>query len=221
MSKKLVIFGVGEQAEVIQYYFDKHSDYEIAAFTVDGEHVSEDSFWGKPVIEAEEISQQFSPDTHDAYVAIGYNKLNHLRAEKYHWMKGLGYSLANYISEKATVLTDKIGDNVLILEENTIQPFVEVGNNVVLWSGNHIGHHTIIRDHVFVASHIVCSGGVDIGEYSFLGVNATLRDHITIGPKNIIGAGAILLKSTGENEVYPGKHTDKIEGLEATSLKRI
>lgn len=219
--KKLIIFGVGEQAEVTQYYFDKQSNYEIAAFCVDGEFIQEDTFWSKPVVAAEEVAEQFSPETHHGFVAIGYNKLNSLRAEKYYWMKEQGYHLTTFISEKASVFTDKLGDNVLLLEENTIQPFVTVGNNVTLWSGNHIGHHTIIRDHVFIASHVVCSGGVDIGAYSFLGVNVTLRDHITIGEKNILGAGALLLKSTGNDEVHPGTHSEKIEGLAATSLKRI
>ena len=40
---------------------------------------------------------------------------------------------------------------------------------------------------------VVVSGGVEIGEQCFIGVNATLRDHIKIGDRCVIGAGALML----------------------------
>ena len=50
------------------------------------------------------------------------------------------------------------GDNCFILEDNTVQPFVTIGNNVTLWSGNHIGHDSVIEDDCFISSHVVVSG---------------------------------------------------------------
>lgn len=84
------------------------------------------------------------------------------------------------MSSHATVLNDgRIGENVFLLEDNTIQPFVSIGNNVTLWSGNHIGHHSTIHDHCFLASHIVVSGGVVIEEQSSL---ASMQRYATISP---------------------------------------
>ena len=97
-----------------------------------------------------------------------------------------------------------IGRNCFILEDNTIQPFVKIEDNVTLWSGNHIGHHSTIDRHCFLASQIVVSGGVKIEEQCFIGVNATLRDHITVGARSIIGAGVLLLNSTEAQSVYKG-----------------
>ncbi|MBM4200304.1 MAG: transferase, partial [Gammaproteobacteria bacterium] len=96
-----------------------------------------------------------------------------------------------------------------ILEDNTLQPFAHIGNNVTLWSGNHIGHHSSIHDHCFVASHVVVSGGVEIGEQCFVGVNATLRDHIKIGPRCVLGAGTILLGDAEPEGVYIAQSTDR------------
>jgi acetyltransferase-like isoleucine patch superfamily enzyme len=96
-----------------------------------------------------------------------------------------------------------------VLEDNTIQPFVKVGNNVTLWSGNHIGHHSVIKDHTFLASHIVVSGGVIIGEQCFIGVNATLRDHITVGDRCVVGAGALLLGDVESDGIYKGTATER------------
>ena len=60
-----------------------------------------------------------------------------------------------------------------------------------------------------MASHVVVSGGVDIGEQCFIGVNATLRDHINIGAKCVIGAGALLLADAEPEGVYIGAATER------------
>ena len=57
----------------------------------------------------------------------------------------------------------------------------------MLWSGNHVGHHSTIGDNVFIASHVVISGSVTVGENTFLGVNATIVNDIAIGADNWIG----------------------------------
>jgi acetyltransferase-like isoleucine patch superfamily enzyme len=43
---------------------------------------------------------------------------------------------------------------------------------------------------------------VRIGTRSFIGVNATLRNSITIGPQTLVGAGAIIMKDTKPKGVY-------------------
>jgi UDP-3-O-[3-hydroxymyristoyl] glucosamine N-acyltransferase len=85
-------------------------------------------------------------------------------------------------------------ENCFILEDNTIQPFASIGDNVTLWSGNHIGNHAIIENDVFMASQVVVSDGVRIGQGSFVGVNVTIRDHVSIGKQCIFGAVALVLK---------------------------
>jgi acyl-[acyl carrier protein]--UDP-N-acetylglucosamine O-acyltransferase len=101
-----------------------------------------------------------------------------------------------------------VGENCFILEDNTIQPFVTIGNNVTMWSGNHIGHDSIIEDHCFISSHVVVSGHVHIRPYCFLGVNCTLRNSITLAPESLIGAGAIIMKDTVEKGVYVPVRTE-------------
>lgn len=219
--KKLLIFGTTDAAELAHFYFATDSDYEVVAFTVDSAFLKTDTFCGLPVIPFEKIAATHPPESHELFVALGYSKLNQVRKEKYLAARALGYRLASYVSSKATVLNNgKIGTNCFILEDNTIQPFVVIGHNVTLWSGNHIGHHSEIRDHCFLASHIVVSGRVVIGEACFIGVNATLRDHIAVGENSIIGAGALLLASTAPGGVYVGRATER-SAVPSDRLKRI
>lgn len=221
MKKPLVIFGSGDIAQLAHYYFSTDSKYEVVAFTVDAAYITASEFCGLPVVPFEELANRYSSDTHEIFVALSYSKLNRVRKEKYLAAKGLGYRIASYVSSRATVINDgRIGENCFILEDNTIQPFVTIGNNVTLWSGNHIGHHSTIHDHCFIASHVVVSGGVEIGESCFIGVNATLRDHIKIGEKCVIGAGALLLADAEPEGVYIGQATERAK-VPSTRLRNI
>lgn len=210
---KVVIFGTGDIAQVAHFYLTHDSEHEVIAFTVNQEYFSVSEFCGLPVVAFEEIEQHYAPGEYAMFIAVSYAKLNQVRTEKYEQAKAKGYSLISYISSKATHWRDtQIGDNCFIFEDNTIQPFVKIGNNVTLWSGNHIGHHAEIEDNCFITSHVVISGGVKVGKNTFIGVNSTLRDHITIGAHCVIGAGSLILKDTQESEVYttPGAELSKV-----------
>jgi sugar O-acyltransferase (sialic acid O-acetyltransferase NeuD family) len=209
--KKIIIFGASDAAELAHYYFNHDSDYSVEAFAVDAAYLPErHRFCGLDIVPFEEVETVYPPEQYAFFIALGYSHLNEVRKEKYLAAKALGYDLVSYVSSKATVLNDfAIGDNCFVLEDNTIQPFVTIGNNVTLWSGNHIGHHSRIDDHCFLASHIVVSGRVNIGASCFIGVNATLRDHISVGEKCIIGAGSLLLADVAAGGVYLGTATDR------------
>jgi sugar O-acyltransferase (sialic acid O-acetyltransferase NeuD family) len=207
---KLVIFGTGQIAELADFYFKHDSDHEVAAFTVDGAHLREDRFLGRPVVPFESVAAAFPPDRFDLFVAVSYTKINAVRAEKVVAAQALGYRLVSYLSSRATVFPGfELKPNCFILEDNTIQPFARVGANVTLWSGNHIGHHSVIEDDVFIASHVVVSGGVRIGRGSFVGVNVTLRDHVTIGQKCVLGAGALVLEDQPDLAVVSPGGTER------------
>jgi sugar O-acyltransferase (sialic acid O-acetyltransferase NeuD family) len=200
---RLVIFGASEIAELAHHYFTRDSEHEVVAFTVDQAYRQDDTFLGLPLHDFETIADHYPPTEYQMFVALSYARMNQVRAEKYHHARAKGYTLASYISTRCTWLTDHpAGDNCFILEDNTIQPFVRIGNNVTLWSGNHVGHEAVIEDHCFIASHVVISGHVHIHPYCFIGVNATFHNNLTVAPHTLVGAGAIITKDTVEKGVY-------------------
>ncbi len=205
----LVMFGTRQIAEVLAYYLERDSDYRIAAFTVDGDYLTDTAFLGRPVVPFEEVTAAYPPTSHAMVVALSYAKLNAVRAEKFAAAKAAGYRLASHVSPRAQVWDRlEVGENSFVMEANVVQPFARIGANTMLWAGNHIGHHSVIADHCFLASHIVVSGGVTIGESCFIGVNATLRDGITVAPRCVIGAGALILASTEPEQVFIGARTE-------------
>lgn len=205
----VVVFGTGSFAECVHFYLTHDSPHEVVAFTAHRDHIEGTTeLAGLPIVPFEEVADRYPPDAHDMYVAVGYAKVNRVRAAICEEAKAKGYELISYVSSKATTWGDtRIGENCFIFEDNTIQPFVTIGDDCVLWSGNHIGHHVTIGDHCFITSHVVISGHVTVGPYSFVGVNATFRDDITIGEANVIGAGALIMRPTRDFEVYVPERT--------------
>lgn len=205
----LVIFGAGDIAEVAHFYFTRDARAQVAAFTVDAAYLKQPKFCGLPVVAFDELARVFPPAGHDLFVAVSYAKLNAVRAEKCAAGKALGYQLRSYVSSKATVWEGfEPSENCLILEDNTLQPFVRIGANVTLWSGNHVGHHAQIGENCFITSHVVISGGVQIGANVFVGVNATIRDHVRIGARAVIGAGSLVLQDVPDDGVVAAEGTE-------------
>jgi len=199
----IIIFGAGQWAELAHFYLTHDSPHDVAAFTVDRSHLTAGEFKGLPVVPFEEVESQYPPNRYSMFIPMSFKKMNHVRAEKYHSAKARGYTLVSYVSSKATTWPGfTCGDNCFIFEDNTIQPFVNIGNDVVLWSGNHIGHHTTIKDHVTITSHVVISGCCTIEEYCFFGVNSTLRDEAVVAHDTLVGMGVAIVKDTKPFEVY-------------------
>lgn len=204
-NKKLVIYGIGETADIAYEYFTHDSAYDVVAFTVDADYKNEDTHLGLPVVDFALMEKEYPADSFEIFAASTYNKLNRVRTKMYNAAKAKGYTCANYISSKAFVWHNvQIGENVMIFENNVIQHLVKIGNNVVLWSGNHVGHQTIIEDNVYLSSHCVISGFCVIGAYSFLGVNCTFNDNIKLGKDNIVGSGALIVKNTEDGKLMIG-----------------
>lgn len=204
-SRKLVLVGDSAFAEVAYECFTHDSPYEVVGFAVEAAHRTRDSLFGLPVVDFEDMQQRFDPAEVDFYAALVYSQMNRLRTRLYQAAKAKGYRPASYVSSRAFVWPNaQLGEHCFVFEDNTIQPFVTIGANVVLWSGNHIGHHSRIGDNCFVASHVVVSGFCEIGRNCFLGVNASIGNNVAIGDDNWIGPGVTIVTSTEPNRLYKG-----------------
>ena len=195
MSRKLIIVGDSAFAEIAYEYFTHDSDYDVVAFSVEREFRTRDELFGLPVVPFEDLHTTHAPGEHSVYVATVYTQLNRLRTRLAGAAKSRGFTLASYVSSAAFVWRNvELGEHCFVFEENVVQPFVRLGDNVVLWSGNHIGHHSSIGANCFVSSHVVVSGFVDVGESCFLGVNSTIVNNVRIGRDCWIGPAVVVTK---------------------------
>ncbi len=100
-----------------------------------------------------------------------------------------------------------IGDDVMILPgvEITDPAYVRIGNNVVLSKCALIGHDGSVS--VLERAYGVRLEGVgkiDIKDDVFIGYNAVVLGGVTIGPRAIVAAGAIVTRDVPEGTIVGG-----------------
>lgn len=218
MLYDVVIFGVKDFAELAHFYLSKDSEYNVVAFTVNKAYMPEEgTFCGLPVVPFEELEAHYPPSQFAFFAPMSPSKMNQLREGVYNEAKQRGYSFISYISSRCTNFASSIGENCFVLEDNTIQPFVTIGNNVVLWSGNHIGHHSSIGHHVMFTSHVVLSGHCVVQDNCLFGVNATIRDGLTLGKGTFVAMGTSVIKSTPEWSFVKGTYGE-LSGVDSRKM---
>jgi sugar O-acyltransferase (sialic acid O-acetyltransferase NeuD family) len=205
-----VIFGAGRGAGTAFRYLSRDSPHEICAFAVDPAFLSTAMFHGRPVVSYDEIVERFPPSDFDMFVPMGFQQMNGVRAAKYLDAKSKGYRLISYVNSRHYSLEGvPVGDNCFILDSQTFNLDVSIGNNVTIWSGNHVGDRTAIGNHVWISSHVTLSGDVVVGDYCFLGINSCVSNKVTLAPRTFVGANVLITQDTVEGGVYvapPAQH---------------
>ena len=219
---KVIIFGLGDMAKIAHYYLENDSEHKVVAFCVNRNSLPvKKIFLDLPIVVYEEVEKKYSKNIYKFFAPLPSEKMNTVREEVYYSIKEKGYKMISYISSKAVMYNSEIGENCFIQAGNILHPFTKIGNNVMLWSGNLVGHHGEIKDHVTFASHVAMAGNCVIGENSYLGTNSTIRDGITLAKGTLVGLATAITKNTEEWSVYLGNPAKKIGKNISKSILKI
>lgn len=197
-NKDLIIFGNGGLASVVRYYCE-NIGLKVAGFTVDEKYFTSDVFEELPNICFSDVNNTFPPTSHMLFVAIGASDmLGFKRQEKMNKAIQKGYKLFSHNFISCDIAKDTfIGVNTCIMPRCQVDPFVKIGDGVIVWNGATICHHTQIGNYSFIAPGAVICGKVTVGEHCFIGSNATIRDNLCLAPQTLVGAGAYIKHDTG------------------------
>jgi sugar O-acyltransferase (sialic acid O-acetyltransferase NeuD family) len=201
MAEKIIIIGNAIAAQIIFALLKQDTTLDIVAFSVNATYIRDNILCGKPVYALETLSEKYAPDQYQLINAIGYSNLNKNRESTFLEAKKQGFKFKNYIHPTAVILSEIVGEGVFIMPGAVIEPFSIIGANTVIWSNSVIAHHAFIQDHCWIASGCVIAGEAQIGRNSFLGVNATVVNKVSVGEYNIIGAGTLIVKNTERKAV--------------------
>src|SRR5918993_4514019 len=179
---KIVLFGTGRGASVAHRFLAADSPHEVVGFTVDASSLREQTYRGLPVVPFEEVESHFPPGDFRMLILLGYQQMNGLRAAKYDAAKAKGYTLESYVASNIfRVEPISVGENCFVMDNQSISLDVTIGNNVVMWSSNHIGDLTHIGDHAWLTSNVTVAASVKIGERAFIGIGATVSNGVAVG----------------------------------------
>lgn len=210
-DRPVIIFGNQMSASLAWYCLSHDSTLRVAGFTVDAARMTTAHYEGLPLVAFEDLENFYPPADYRVLVPMGFTHVNGIRKARYAQAKARGYTLASYVSSRASVWPDLVvGDNVLIYEHAIIQPFARVGSNCIIRSGAHVSHHCQVADHVFVSAEVAMASACHIGEQAILGVGSVLRDGLRIAERSFVGAGAVVVADTQADGVYVGNPARKI-----------
>lgn len=217
-SSKVIIYGIGGFAELVSIFLKKESNYTISGYCIERKYRNNlKNFNGLPLIDFEKLGENYPPSKYLLFIAIGNN---YIRERIFTESKKKGYSMISHVNESVLCWDDlKIGENVLISGSSSLQPLVFVGDNTFI-IGSKIGHHSKIGNHVLL-SCTTLGGNVQVGDYSFLGLNSSVQHNTVIAERNIIGMGCNIDRNTNKNEVYSTSKTTIKRKVSTEQIKKI
>ena len=71
--KKVILWGTGHITQVAYYYLTTDSDFDICGFCVDQEYLTDNKFYGKPIVAFENIEKVFPPEKYLMAIIISYS----------------------------------------------------------------------------------------------------------------------------------------------------
>ncbi len=108
-----------------------------------------------------------------------------------------------------------IGDRVEIGSLNTVVrgtlgPTI-VGNDSKFDDHVHVAHNCRIGTGVLITACAELSGGVTVGDWAWIGPNASLMDQITIGERATVGLGAVVIRDVAPGATVAGNPARVLE----------
>lgn len=192
----VILFGVGQIAEVMAHYIEDDPGLNLVGFVVDRQYLPAScDFKGLPVAAWDDVRRTFSPDQVRLLGPVSYRGNNKFRRDRHIEAKEMGYRFASYIHPSSHVSGALVGENSVILEDCTVQPYARLGVGTILWSKVHIGHHATVGDFCFFASFCGIAGNARVGDCTFFGGQTGLADNLSVGSDCIVGAGTVLTEN--------------------------
>jgi acetyltransferase-like isoleucine patch superfamily enzyme len=216
----IVIFGAGRVASIAKRYIDLHGPDRVVGFTVDLAFKTSETFEGLPLVAWEHLEERFPPSSVWLLGPLSSRLLNEFRRDRYLEGKRRGYSFTSFVHPEVHNDAESIGDNAFILMPTVIEPFVRIGNSVIVWGGAHIGHHSTIEDYCWISAQVGIGSASTIGERTFFGNEAFVDVNRTLGAACYIGSRAFVKRDLpAQSVVIP--EGDPVKPYASARIKRI
>ena len=217
----IVFFGTGHSAEVAQVYLETYSEHQLVGFTVDAKYAQSETFHGLPLVPWERIEESFPPGQVELLGPISYARMNEFRRDRYLEGKARRYHYASFIHPDCHIYTKDIGEHCFILESNIIEPFVTIGNNVVMWGGCHVGHHAVIGNDCFISAESVIGGRDRIGDRCFLGARVAIPPDVSVGEASMLGFNVCVQSDVPPGSVIAHDPNNRVAKFSSSRLRRL
>lgn len=169
------------------------------------------------MIAFEDIKTLYPNEDIAVVIAIGYTEMNAIREKVYGDCRKQGFLICGYISPRANVYSSDIGEGTIVRTGAHIGVNVSLGDGCIVNQGVTLTHDIKAESFCFFGACSVFGGGITIGSHCFFGLNCTIKNHLKIADKTLIGAGSVLLHDTEPLGVYVGNPARRLDKLSTES----
>ena len=99
----------------------------------------------------------------------------------------------------------------MVMQGSVVQSCAHIGKHCIVNTGASVDHDCEVADFVHIAPHATVLGGVKIGEGSWIGAGAVVKQYVTIGRNCMIGAGAVVLENVPDGATVVGVPAKEIK----------
>lgn len=195
MKKTLFIYGASGHAKVVAATA-RLLGYEIGGFWEDSDERVGSDFFGGKIIRFQDV-----PAGADIFVGFGCNKI---RAEVGRRLSER-FNIPNLIHPSAQVAESaSLGIGNYIGACSNVDPDCRIGSFCIINKCSEISHDSILHDGCHICGGAVLAGGCEIGENTFVGINASVIGKKVIADNVTVGAGAVVISDFPSNVVVVG-----------------
>lgn len=211
--KKIIFFGTGAVAAEITSQLEDSDWGEKAGIEIKGYVASDDAgfvHWKEYKYRSPYLGNlsDYNIEDNDYFVlALGNYQVKRRIVDE---IKAKGGKFITLIHPTAIIAkTATIGEGNILDPFTIIGPNVKLGDFNLLTSQSIISHDSIVGNYNFFATSLLC-GYNHIGNDNYFGIRATTLPEIVVGDRNIIQAGMIVDKNTGDDTTIFYRHKEKI-----------
>ena len=193
LLENIVIFGCGGHSRSVTDIILMENP-EAKLLYVDENARDNETLYGFKVLKEWPILDQ------PCFVAIGDNIKR--KAKLLEWS---GKNLVSVVSTTARIgLQARIARGCFVGNFCHIGPEVVIGEGSIINTASVIEHEVQIGNYCHIGPNATISGRCKLGELVFVGVGASIKDHVSICSEVVIGAGVTIVKDITEAGTYVG-----------------
>ena len=175
--------------------------WENVAF-LDDRAATMDSPLGLPVVGTLSDLTAQAPRFSCALVAVGNAKL---RLELTDRCRRSGFEVISVVHPMAFVSKfASIAPGTVVFAQSAINTDTRIGAACIINTGATVDHDCVIGDGVHVCPGAHLAGDVRVGDRSWIGIAATVRQGISIGRDATVGAGAVVITDVADGSTVVG-----------------
>lgn len=130
------------------------------------------------------------------------------RREVVRRLAGLGVAADRYATFAARTVrvgsTSDVAAGSILLDGVVVTADARIGRHVVLMPNCVVTHDDVLEDFATLTSGVALAGGVRVGEAAYIGMNATVRQGVSIAADATVGMGAVVLSDIPAGQTWAG-----------------